>query len=360
MSNVPVPITTELPATARMRSGTAARLSGVPVATLRVWERRYGVVAAPKTATGQRSYSAHDVQRLRLLRQLTDCGHGIGRIATLDLATLMGLAADVAMAVSLSAAAGPLASGTQATLGVPLPLPLRVQVVGRSAATRLAGAAGCVVVAVHDDVEQALLATPSGAADAASVGAPTRDAAISSDVLLVQLASLQPAVAAGVRRLAARLKVRACLVLYAFGAEAEAEQLRQAGVRVRREPVSGRELARWVGGAASLHIHAVPDGSLDTTPAAPSTARRFSDAELVSFAEQSSSVACECPRHLAEICMQLVGFEHYSADCGARSPADAALHARLSALAGSARASFERALEQVAVEEGLLVRAAAD
>ena len=35
-------------ADARLRSGTAARLAGLPVSTLRVWERRYAVVDAPK------------------------------------------------------------------------------------------------------------------------------------------------------------------------------------------------------------------------------------------------------------------------------------------------------------------------
>jgi hypothetical protein len=80
------------PAAARLRSGTAARLAGIAVATLRVWERRYGVVAAPKTPTGQRLYTSHDVQRLRLLKQLTARGHAIGTIAALDLAALQVLA----------------------------------------------------------------------------------------------------------------------------------------------------------------------------------------------------------------------------------------------------------------------------
>ena len=56
----------ETPPEARLRSGTVARLAGVPVATLRIWERRYGVVDAPKSAAGQRLYSGHDMQRLRL------------------------------------------------------------------------------------------------------------------------------------------------------------------------------------------------------------------------------------------------------------------------------------------------------
>jgi MerR family transcriptional regulator, light-induced transcriptional regulator len=44
-----------------------------------------------RTDGGQRLYSDVDVERLRLLRRLTDRGHAIGRIASLPLAELAGL-----------------------------------------------------------------------------------------------------------------------------------------------------------------------------------------------------------------------------------------------------------------------------
>ena len=71
-----------------LRSGTAARRAGLPVTTLRVWERRYGVAEAAKSAGGQRGRSGHDVSRLKLLRQPTLAGH---TIATLPLEPLQAL-----------------------------------------------------------------------------------------------------------------------------------------------------------------------------------------------------------------------------------------------------------------------------
>ncbi|AIO71609.1 HTH-type transcriptional repressor CarH [Burkholderia multivorans] len=68
----------------RYRSGEAARLARMPAATLRIWERRYGVVAPPKTPSGQRMYSEDDVQRIRLLKALVNQGHAIGTIANLS------------------------------------------------------------------------------------------------------------------------------------------------------------------------------------------------------------------------------------------------------------------------------------
>lgn len=305
------------PVTARLRSGTAARLAGVAVATLRVWERRYGVVAAPKTPTGQRLYTGHDVQRLRLLKQLTTRGHAIGTIAELDLQALQALALD--------APPTPVANP-------------KLTVIGRSAAQKLNGIAGCDVSALHDDLDQAE-ALADGSADA-------------TDVLLVQLPSLQPASAERVLALAARLQAGTVVVLYSFGTESVAQTLRAGGAIVRREPIAGRELARLLSHAQPMAATVQPATSA-AAAALEAAPRHFTDESLAWLAEIPSNVLCECPRHLAELVTQLAGFERYSSECSSRNPADAAMHRQLTHLAGATRTLFERALLQVVADEGI-------
>ena len=94
--------------------------------------------------------------------------------------------------------------------------------------------------------------------------------------------------------------------------------------------------------------------TFDYKPARTSS-RLYSDAELVSLAEKPSRVACECPRHLAEIVTLLVGFELYSADCASRSETDAALHQHLHEVTSVARTMFEQALARVVIDQGLVV-----
>jgi DNA-binding transcriptional MerR regulator/methylmalonyl-CoA mutase cobalamin-binding subunit len=65
--------------------------TGLTPHVLRAWERRYGVVTPARTEGGQRLYSDLDIERLRLLRRLTDRGHAIGRIASLPIAELARL-----------------------------------------------------------------------------------------------------------------------------------------------------------------------------------------------------------------------------------------------------------------------------
>lgn len=314
-----------LPLNARLRSGTAARLAGLPVTTLRVWERRYGVVAAPKTPTGQRLYSTLDVQRLALLKQLSDRGHAIGTIAALSLAELQGLAS-TAPARSAAAAAVP---------------GLHVVVVGRSVAQKLQ-AVGAAPRRVHDDLTQAEASASAALAAAAGGTSPAEP-----DVLVVHLPSLHPALAERALGLAKQQGAGNLIVLYAFGAEAVAESLRAAGAIVRREPCTGRELLRLLAATANAPMPA-------SGPRMPS-ARRYTDEQLAVLGEVPSTVLCECPRHLAEIVTQLAHFEQYSADCDARSPADSALHRHLGSLAGAARVMFEQALDRVIAEEGLQV-----
>lgn len=191
---------------ARFRSAAVARMLRMPVATLRIWESRYGVTAPQRTAAGHRQYSAADVQRLALIKQLTDVGHAIGSLAALPVDALKQAAATHAGA--------------------------------------LAGHAG-----------------------------------------------------------------------------------------------SGQRSRRHVG----------------TEPGGPQP-RRYDDATLAGFAGLSTTIACECPQHIAELVIRLSNFELYSAECEQLGEKDAELHAYLQRVAGTARALFESALERVAVHEGLVMQ----
>lgn len=63
--------------------GTAARLAGIPPETLRIWERRYELLAPGRTDGGHRLYSEDDVLLLRAIKRLVDAGMRIGTIARL-------------------------------------------------------------------------------------------------------------------------------------------------------------------------------------------------------------------------------------------------------------------------------------
>ena len=58
-----------------------SQATGVSIETLRAWERRYRIVEPARDANGRRSYRPEDVIRLRKLREATERGHTISKLA---------------------------------------------------------------------------------------------------------------------------------------------------------------------------------------------------------------------------------------------------------------------------------------
>jgi MerR family transcriptional regulator, light-induced transcriptional regulator len=307
----------------RYRSGAVARMVRMPVATLRIWERRYHVCRPALTASGQRLYSAAEVRRLGLLKQLTELGHAIGNLAALDWTQLQAVAHTHASTV-----AGPRATPPQR--------PWRLAVVGAALARRLQRASVRLALGRSMEVSGVYASVPQAAA--ALQHSPF-------DALLVHdarpTAQLRPPV----------LHDMPLALLYRFAAEPVCEQLAADNVALLREPQGDTALGQWLRSVcAAADVHPSPMPSEEAV-----RPRRWDDAQLTDFAGLSSTIACECPHHVAELLMQLSHFEAYSAECADSSQADAQLHAFLHGVASTSRALFEDALERVAVHEGLLI-----
>ena len=333
MQNTFNPASSALP---RYRSGAVARMVRIPVATLRIWERRYQVVGPTLTDSGHRLYSGADVERLLLIKQLVDRGHAIGSLARLPMAGLLEIA-DARAALDAPAGALPPTRTRTALIGLGLPR--------RLGALPLARVATWADLASADQ-DSAELAP----ADAAGPGTP-----LAADLLVAELPTLQPDTATRLLALMRRLGVTHAVVLYGFGPEAVAQRLRRAGCRLQRLPLDDAALQALVG-----EIVASPAAAATGQPAAPLAVpaggvppRRFDDEALAQLAAASGTMACECPRHVAELVMLLGHFETYSAECVNRGPDDAALHTHLQRVAGTARAMFEDALLRVAEAEAL-------
>ena len=62
-----------------------AELTGVPAATLRAWERRYGLLKPKRTAKGHRLYDSEDLETVRRVARLLDRNYTISKAARLVL-----------------------------------------------------------------------------------------------------------------------------------------------------------------------------------------------------------------------------------------------------------------------------------
>ena len=350
--------------TPRFRSGAVARMARMPVATLRTWERRFQVIGPKATPSGHRFYSAADVQRLTLLKQLSDMGHSIGVMARLDMDRLR----EMAITHANTQAGAQRGLGTTPAATAP---PWRVAVVGLPLVRRLQRATVlrrlgrrfemiCTYESLADCLAAARMPAPDTSAPASEHRPANARGAI--ELLLVNAPALYASTPAELRQAADALGVDQVALMYGYGAESVCDAALVAGIAVQRGPISDVALGEWLralsdrsaSGRASLEAES-PLLDFALFERAMPTSRRYDDTTLSDIAGLSTTIACECPRHVAELLMQLSHFEAYSAECSSRSRADAELHRYLQRATAAARAIFEVALERVAVHEGLLL-----
>ena len=71
--------------------GALARATGVPVETIRTWERRYGFPSAQRLPSGHRRYAAEAITQLRWIKRALDAGFRASHLAGLTSEELQSL-----------------------------------------------------------------------------------------------------------------------------------------------------------------------------------------------------------------------------------------------------------------------------
>lgn len=305
------------------RIGAVSRLTNVPPDTLRVWERRYGVVEPHRTDGGSRLYSEHDVARLGLIKRLVDAGHAIGTVANLVMEQLEERVAAVqdAKAGKNTRRKGPTA----------------LAIVGATLSVRLKPE---LATADRD-----LLSIVGTYTSFSELERAARTQAV--DVLVVELPTLNEEPLAKVRRMQRLCGARRLVVVYGFARKQQLAQLADQRVTTLRFPVNWEELSRACCANLPPVQQMTETSEMELAIGAEIPPRSFEDAQLARVSNISTTIKCECPHHLAELIIALSRFEQYSAECENRNRKDAALHAYLHITTARARQMLEEALVKV-------------
>ncbi len=309
--------------------GAVAKLTGLTDHTIRVWERRYQAVVASRAANGRRTYTAADVEKLSLLKLLTDQGISISQIANNSTDELQSRAQSITNIASL-----------------PVPDEVVVAVLGDFLPARL----------MQYEQDLAPLKLVIADTDTTRFDADLSRHAI--DVVIYETPVLNAETIARMRSMMENADAQRGVLLYSFGRTVDAERAADMDIVLLRSPASIDTLRASVLRAfAPRPRPARRPSSVDTgspwefsgTPAP----RRFTQPQLARLANVSSTIECECPQHLAQLVADLNAFEVYSANCANRNDEDAALHRFLHQTTAHARAMIEGALERVARAEGI-------
>ena len=310
--------------------GAVARLTGLSDHTIRVWERRYGAVIAERAANGRRVYGPAEVEKLGLLKTLTDRGLSIGQIADQDLEALRERAQSLKDFTSTR-----------------VPEHIGVAVLGDFLPGQLAA----------DERVMAPIEILVACDNRESFGADLLRHDI--DVVVLETPVLDDNAIEQLRQYLADTNMARGILVYSFGRNRHIDRANDSRIVTLRAPIDVNELhaavVRTYASAASRSKPTADAGGQDAAwrfsgPVAP---RRFTSRQLSTLAHASTAIDCECPHHLAQLVTDLTAFEIYSSQCANRDDDDAALHRYLHQTTAQARTLIEVALERVAEVEGI-------
>lgn len=311
--------------------GAVSRLTGLTDHTIRVWERRYEAIVAQRAANGRRKYTTSDIDKLRLLKRLTDQGIAISQIANLTIEQLRERAGEVREIAAKTT-----------------PERIRVAILGDLLPGR--------VQAARSELEPIEVRVSDSNRD--RFAADLRQHNV--DVLILETPVLDSRTLLKMNDLMADQDICKGILLYGFGRSADVQAARDQGLIALRGPadidqIRGAVIRSCAPDSATPSRKATsapepPSEWDDTGPVAP---RRFNAQQLSNLASVSSAIECECPQHLAQLVTDLSAFEIYSANCVSLGDEDEALHRYLHKTTAAARAMVEVALERVAKAEKL-------
>ncbi len=320
--------------------GAVSKITGIGTETLRAWERRYQAVVPSRSESGDRVYSGEDLSKLFLLKNLSDAGNSIGTIARLSIQELKSKWENSVQLSELGSNHINALDGHETKKSQTC----RVLLLGEDFPLRVLDGMsdfnGIELLGHVDSIEDWKQTDPASLVNVAIIERPT----------------INEATRKFVSKLLKEMGVWHVIVLYGFGSQIEINQLQSPQVSAIRSSIDVYELARLCmdrTGGDSKNLIASSGSTVYLEDSLPT--RRYSSKQLGNLARMSTSIQCECPKHLSDLIKSLVAFEIYSAECESKNDRDADLHAYLHATSAQSRAILEDALAHVIKHENIQI-----
>jgi DNA-binding transcriptional MerR regulator len=309
--------------------GAVTERTGLNAPSIRIWEKRYGAVVPERSETNRRLYRSEDVERLGLMKRLTDLGHAISRIANLSLDQLQGL-------MNEAVSDGMVRNGGDDD-----------EVIARRKVAIVS--AGLIEMLDDMDLFEADVVGKSESLELAVVdsGFPK------VDLLIVEAETLFLETISKLRQVVQACESKLTLVVYRFASSKTVTALAKGieGVHLLKAPVTDIQLRR----ECLVMLNSLRGGSIGQSVSLQGAIpeRLYEADQLARLSKISSTVECECPQHMAELLKSLTAFEKYSSECEDKNADDALLHAFLHRTTAHVRRTMEEALRHLVQSEGL-------
>ena len=316
--------------------GAVSRITGIGAETLRAWERRYSAVTPLRTDTGDRNYTRDDVAKLLLLKNLVDGG------------------------ISISSVAGMSVDELKTTIESD-PIFNKVQASSRSIdksveKCRVALLGDGFPIRVLDGLEEVDEIEIVGAFENINQLQEANQSIAQPDVVIVERPTINKNTKSELQDIRNISGAWHVILMYGFSNQELIKSNQSNQTTVVRSSIDVQELARlciYHSGGSEQLPSLQNDSTLHFEQTIP--ARRFSNQQLAKLASLSTTIKCECPKHITDLLRDLVAFEIYSAECENENKEDAALHSYLHATTAQARSILEESLSHLIRVEGISI-----
>lgn len=303
--------------------GAASKITGVNIATLRVWENRYGVVEPIRINGTQRGFSKKDVDRISMIKQLVDAGDSISTLSKLSLEEL-----ELRMQPSVNNSQ--IISEKSKNKIKAVAIGTRIPEVGRPSPhlAEVSVAARYELSTIMDNLSAINL---------------------DGDIIIFEIASLHAETVELIIEVLTVSEIGHAVVIYRFGS---ANGMKLAQLDGRIHPIQAPVFPIDIQIASNFVVNSTFGSSVNVTEEETDHVV-FSEKELWEISVMSNPIHCECPKHLSSIISSLRGFEKYSSDCEDLDEKDLILHKELEKKTSQARIIMEKALRKVIKENDI-------
>ncbi len=299
--------------------GMVARRTRIHPETLRVWERRYEMIVPARSETGRRLYSEQDILKITLVKQLTELGHPVSGLAKLSIEALKQQLGQAS--VNTQSQRTDLAN---------------LRLVFASEACRRRWGSELIK---YEDLD----------IDSSNQGENVSNEAVGVSILILVLPTLDLNTQVTVKQSLSDKNCSHAIVICNFGTKAAVQALESEAIICLKGSVTAADIHR---ACLSFRLDSRFNQRIEKTKETVRP-RLFNADQLSRVAAMSTSIACECPNHLAELIVSLAAFEQYSSECANRDLKDAQMHVQLNQSAGMARSILEESLIRLMEFEGI-------
>lgn len=314
--------------TTKHEIGAVAKITGLTIHNLRVWERRHNAVIPERSNDGRRLYSDQDIDRLILLKRCVDHGDRIGTIAKLDQDDLRSRAEKFDERTQHREAAQPATSALSLGLaGMPL-----FRKTLEKDALRSNGA----------------ISIRFGVSAVRDIATAYQQQAV--DCVVVELSNITNELADQLIKLVHSIQGTPIIALHHFSRSDIRAELEACNIWPINSNVSSEAIFETAAKRSRAALHPTPSLSEINEP---NPKALLNPMQLSVLHTLDSSIPCECPKHLSRIISSLQAFEEYSGNCEITNETEGKLHAEASHTTAHARHALERLLLKILQADGV-------